>query len=110
MPARLGQRELDLPPVGGHEDHRPDRVRPEARNVDAEPLEMGERGGGQAVTAGLVAREGGLVDGHDVEAVTPGGDRRGGAGGPGADDEEVDSGRHEPTVPTSNGQISTLAL
>ena len=57
--------------------------------VDAQALQRGVGVGDQAVAADLVAREGVLVDQHDVDAGAREQLRAGAAGGAGADDEHV---------------------
>ncbi len=88
-----GQRHLDLA-AGRRDEHGvgdPD-PRGQRADVEADLVEQSQRPGGEAVTAGLVAREGGLVDDQGVETQPPGLESRRHTGGTGSDDEDVEIG------------------
>src|SRR5581483_5412370 len=87
-----GRQRQRHPPARRPDDHRLRHRRRdlEARHLDAEPSEQAQRSGREAVAAGLVAREGRLVDEQDLESGGVSGEGGGAAGRPGADDEDVD--------------------
>ncbi len=98
-----GERDHDLAPDRRHEHGLGDRrVRRQGPHVEAEAVEQAQRSGGQAVAAGLVPGEAGLVDHDGVEpepaGLDPGGDSR----RTGADHQQVShrSAAHVSTVPT----------
>ena len=88
--AVVRQRDHHLAPGGRHQHGVGDRrVRRQGANVEAELVEQAEGAGGEAVAAGLVAREGRLVDDQRVEPQTVGFDPGGDPGGARTHDEDV---------------------